>query len=94
MKIAMIGAGSLVFGRTLLNDMLSVATIRAIDNMLSAPDGTISFWIPVNVRGVEKGDKKRANSSFASSFRGRSSPGENCSYSPGNSAGSSCRESA
>jgi hypothetical protein len=47
-----------------VNDLLSVEAIRSLDSVLGAPDGTISFWIPANVRTSPE-DLSHANYSSA-----------------------------
>ncbi|MCZ7586024.1 MAG: hypothetical protein M5R36_23350 [Deltaproteobacteria bacterium] len=47
-----------------VNDFVSVACVRAIDELLGTPEGTLSFWIPVNLRATVKDHHGRMN--FAS----------------------------
>ena len=51
------------FGLT-VNDYLSVACIQSVDAMLGTPPGTLSFWIPANIRSTAK-DLRHANYSTA-----------------------------
>jgi len=45
------------------NDLVCLETITAFDDFLGVPEGTLSFWIPVNLRGMTKGHDGRANHS-------------------------------
>jgi len=47
-----------------VNDLLSVEAIRSLDYVLGSPEGTLSFWIPANVRTCVE-DLRRANYSSA-----------------------------
>lgn len=46
---------------TTVNDLLSLSVIRAIDEVLGMPEGTLSLWIPVNVRSIVKSLKYMSN---------------------------------
>lgn len=43
-----------------VNDLLSVSCIRCIDETLDTPAGTLSFWVPANIRSTPE-DLKRSN---------------------------------
>ena len=48
-----------------VNDLLSIEVVRTIDEQLGEPSGTLSFWVPVNLRSTSPDEAHRANLSSA-----------------------------
>ena len=44
-----------------VNDLLSVSIIRAVDACLGTPEGTFSFWLSTNVRGIKNSSGDQSN---------------------------------
>ena len=51
-----------------VNDLLSVAIVRGVDDIMGSPEGTLSLWIPVNARAISAGQEDRSNLSTSISI--------------------------